>query len=67
MPTGLAASDNEVKQCRDFSESIFREWLPADAVRDGVIHDWAMTKAQRGGSFPSVCYPVRGAMGMEQI
>ena len=52
MPTGLAASDNEVKQCRDFSESIFREWLPADAVRDGVIHDWAMTKAQRGGASP---------------
>lgn len=49
MPTGLAARDNEIKQRRDLSESIFREWLPADAVRDGAIHDWAMTKAQRGG------------------
>lgn len=48
MPTGLAARDNEIKQRRDLSESIFREWLPADAVRDGAIHDWAMTKAQRG-------------------
>lgn len=52
VPTGLAARDNEVKQRRDLSESIFREWLPADAVRDGAIHDWAMTKAQRGGAPP---------------
>lgn len=52
VPTGLAARDNEVKQRRDLSESIFREWLPADAVRDGAIHDWAMTKAQRGGASP---------------
>ena len=52
VPTGLAAGDNEVKQRRDLSESIFREWLPADAVRDGAIHDWAMTKAQRGGASP---------------
>lgn len=46
VPIGLAAGDNEIKQRRDLSESIFREWLPADAVRDGAIHDWAMTKAQ---------------------
>lgn len=52
VPTGIAARDNEVKQRRDLSESIFREWLPADAVRDGAIHDWAMTKAQRGGASP---------------
>ena len=37
VPTGIAARDNEVKQRRDLSESIFREWLPADAVRDGEL------------------------------
>lgn len=45
---GLAAGDNEVKHHRNLSESIFREWLPADAARDGAIHDWAMAKTQRG-------------------
>ena len=67
VPTGLVAGDNEIKQRRDLSESIFREWLPADAVRDGEIHDWAMTKAQRGEAYPSVCYPVRGATGVDKI
>lgn len=66
MPTGLAAGDNEIKQHRDLSESISREWLPADAVRDGAIHDWAMTKTQRGDAYPSVCYPVRGTTGVEK-
>lgn len=60
MPTGIAARDNEVKQRRDLSESIFREWLPADAVRDGAIHDWAMTKAQRG-ELPQCMLPGSGS------
>ena len=60
MPTGLAARDNEIKQRRDFSESIFREWPPADAVRDGAIHDWAMTKAQRG-ELPQCMLPGSGS------
>ena len=47
VPTGMAVRDNEVKQRRNFSESIFREWLPADSVWLG------MTKAQCGmGAVP---------------
>ncbi len=65
MPTGIAARDNEVKQRRNFSEKHFPGVAPCgfrlvghdggavwDAVRDGVIHDWAMTKTQRGGASP---------------
>ena len=37
VPTGLAARDNEVKQRRDLSESIFREWLPVDSVWLGMM------------------------------
>ena len=54
VPTGMAVRDNEVKRRRNFSESIFREWLPADSV----IHEtkfmlWAMTEAQCGmGAVP---------------
>ena len=42
VPTGMAVRDNEVKQRRNFSESIFREWLPVDSVWLG------MTEAQCG-------------------
>ncbi len=42
VPTGMAVRDNEVKRHRNFSESIFREWLPADSVWLG------MTEAQCG-------------------
>ena len=37
VPTGMAVRDNEVKQRRNFSESIFREWLPADSVWLGMM------------------------------
>lgn len=37
VPTGMATRDNEVKRHRNFSESIFREWLPADSVWLGMM------------------------------
>lgn len=37
VPTGMAVRDNEVKRRRNFSESIFREWLPADSVWLGMM------------------------------
>ena len=42
VPTGMAVRDNEIEQRRNFSESIFREWLPADSVWLGMM------EAQRG-------------------
>ena len=54
VPTGMAVRGNEVKRRRNFSESIFREWLPADLVWSGMM------ETQCGISRPSVCYPVRG-------
>jgi len=33
----MATRDNEVKRHRNFSESIFREWLPADSVWLGMM------------------------------
>ena len=46
VPTGMATRGNEVKRHRNFSESIFREWLPADSVWLG------MTEAQCGIAVP---------------
>ena len=60
VPTGMAARDNEVKQRRNFSESIFREWLPVDSVWLG------MTEAQCGMSAVPV-YVTRFGDGREQI
>lgn len=31
VPTGMGTRDNETERYRNFSESIFREWLPADS------------------------------------
>lgn len=42
LPTGMAVRGNEIERHRNFSESIFREWLPADFVWLG------MTEAQCG-------------------
>lgn len=42
----MATRDNEVKRHRNFRESIFREWLPADSVWLG------MTEAQCGIAVP---------------
>lgn len=32
VPTGMAVRGNEIERHRNFNESIFREWLPADSV-----------------------------------
>lgn len=37
VPTGMAVRGNEIKRRRNFSESIFREWLPADSVWLGMM------------------------------
>lgn len=44
----MAVRGNDIKRRRNFSESIFREWLPADSVWLG------MTEAQCGME-PSQC------------
>jgi hypothetical protein len=37
VPTGMATRGNEIERHRNFSESIFREWLPADSVWLGMM------------------------------
>ena len=46
VPTGMATRGNEIERHRNFSESIFREWLPADSVWLGK------TEAQCGIAVP---------------
>ena len=54
VPTGMATRGNEVKRHRNFSESIFREWLPADSV-------WLGMMEAQCGMKPSQCMlPVSG-------
>lgn len=37
MPAGIASGVNEIKQRRDSGKAMFREWLPADPIRMGMM------------------------------
>ena len=54
VPTDMAAGDNEIGRRRDFSDTHFLGggWLSADAVGNGLLHDWALAKAWWGRVIP---------------